>query len=34
MRQKIKIIAEIGVNHNGKTSYAKKRFNIDDKISI
>ena len=34
MRQKIKIIAEIGVNNNGKTLYAKKRFNIDDKISI
>ena len=34
MRQKIKITVEIGVNHNGKTLCAKKRFNIDDKISI
>ena len=28
MRQKIKIIAEIGVNHNGKISYAKKLIKI------
>ena len=28
MRQKVKIIAEIGVNHNGKISYAKKLIKI------
>ena len=30
-KSKLEIIAEIGVNHNGKMSYAKKLINIAKK---